>query len=216
MALGNFGGSKGEGEFTARIEYNSKAGRMYRVDRFNNGSGFETDKVEITDGFSALMDLENIEIGWAHFPAGMAPSTALVRLGDVVPAQPSPDHKAAFRVKMVLGKKSADGQEAVREMMSSANGTRGAMDALHDAYLAGIGDNPGKLPIVAMKRVVPVQSKQGTNYSPEFAITGWAARPDTLKAPVAAAPARSAGPPPTGSTSKPPPPPAALDDDDFG
>lgn len=216
MALGSFGHSKGESEFAQRIEYNAKAGRMFRVDRFDSGNGFENDKVEITEGFSALMDLENIEIGWVHFPLGTAPDVHMARLGEAIPSQPSKDHKAGVRIKMVLSSQSAGQSERVRELMSSAGALRSAIDALHDAYLASAPANGGKLPIVSMPRVVPVQGKHGTNYQPEFVITGWADRPATLKPAVAAAPTRSAGPPPTGTTQKAPPPPAALDDDDFG
>jgi hypothetical protein len=222
MALGQFGGSdaseNGAGGFTARVEYNAKAGRFYRVERVDVGGTFETQKMEIRDNeFSAVFDLENIEVGWAYFAAGSAPSIHLAKLGSAIPARPDQDHKQAFKVKIVLSKACAGTGDQLRELMSSANSVRGAMDKLHDDFVAGSAVNPGKLPAVKVKAVIPVTNKHGTNYTPDFEIVGWVDRPAILSdAPAPSAPApRAAAPPSTGSTA-PTAQPVNADADDFG
>jgi hypothetical protein len=228
MALGQFGGSDaseaGAGGFTARVEYNAKAGRFYRVERVDVGGTFETQKMEIRDNeFSAVFDLENIEVGWALFTAGSQPSIHLAKLGAAIPARPDQDHKQAFKVKIVLSKACAGSGDQLRELMSSANSVRGAMDKLHDDFVAGSALNPGKLPAVKVKAVIPVTNKHGTNYTPDFEIVGWVDRPAALSdAPAAPAtraatsPASAAATPPaTGSTATAAQP-VSVDADDFG
>jgi hypothetical protein len=221
MALGQFGGSDasegGAGGFTARVEYNAKAGRFYRVERVEVGGSYESQKMEIRDNeFSAVFDLENIEVGWAYFAAGSAPSIHLAKLGGAIPARPNADHKQAFRIRLALSKSCAGTGEQLRELMSSANGVRGAMDKLHDDFVAGSALNPGKLPAVKVKAVIPVTNKHGTNYTPEFEIVAWVDRPAALAdAPAAAPVTRAATPPATGSTA-PAAQPVSADADDFG
>lgn len=218
MALGSFAGGGGSGgEFAARIEYNAKAGRFFRVDRENIGGEYQTDKVEITDGFAAIFDLANIEVGWAHYPPQSAPSMVFGP-PDAPPPRPNEDHKAAIRVRMKLSPTTAGGKEAIREFVTSAIVARGALDVLHDAYLAAPEAAQGKLPVVGLRGApAPVSGKHGTNYEPRFVITGWKDRPDDLKAPQAkpaAKPAAAAsGPPATGSTQarQPEPEPAGAD-----
>ena len=221
MALGQFGGSdaseNGAGGFAARVEYNAKAGRFYRVERVDVGGTYETQKIEIRDNeFSAVFDLENIEVGWAYFAAGSAPSIHLAKLGGAIPARPNADHKQAFKLRMALSKACAGTGDQLREFMSSANGVRGAMDKLHDDFVAGSAQNPGKLPAVKVKAVVPVTNKHGTNYTPDFEIVSWVDRPAVLVDAPAPAPAtRAATPPATGSTA-PAAQPVSVDADDFG
>ena len=221
MALGQFGGSdaseNGAGGFTARVEYNAKAGRFYRVERVDVGGTYETQKIEIRDNeFSAVFDLENIEVGWAYFAAGSAPSIHLAKLGGAIPARPDQNHKKAFKLRMALSKACAGTGDQLREFMSSANGVRGAMDKLHDDFVAGSAQNPGKLPAVKVKAVVPVTNKHGTNYTPDFEIVAWVDRPAVLADTPASAPAtRAATPPATGSTA-PAAQPVSVDADDFG
>lgn len=221
MALGQFGGSdaseNGAGGFTARVEYNAKAGRFYRVERVDVGGTYETQKIEIRDNeFSAVFDLENIEVGWAYFAAGSAPSIHLAKLGGAIPARPDQNHKQAFKLRMALSKACAGTGDQLREFMSSANGVRGAMDKLHDDFVAGSAQNPGKLPAVKVKAVVPVTNKHGTNYTPDFEIVAWVDRPAVLADTPAPAPAtRPATPPATGSTAAAAQP-VSVDADDFG
>jgi hypothetical protein len=73
----------------------------------------------------------------------------------------------------------------IRECVATAAVFRTGLDALHDTFLAQRGTNPGKLPVVRLKCIMPVTTgrgdKQSTNYQPVFEIIGWVVRPDDLK-----------------------------------
>ena len=58
----------GGGDFTPIVKYDSRAGRIFRVDRVQTNDGFVSDPVDITQGFKAVFDFENIEVGWIDFP----------------------------------------------------------------------------------------------------------------------------------------------------
>jgi len=68
----------------------------------------------------------------------------------------------------------------VREFSSNAMVVIAGFNALHDAYLAGVTSNPGKLPVVALKSTKDIKRGQSTNFQPVFEITGWAPRPADL------------------------------------
>lgn len=202
MALGMQTESGGGGDFTPIVKYDARAGKMFRVDRTqDDGGSWNTDNVEITNGFQAVFDLENIEVGWALFAAGAPPSFALAPLGVPMPARPTSEHKNAFRILIKLGK-SAGGD--VRELASQAKVMIAAVDKLHDEFTAGLKTNPGKLPVVAMTGSAPVvskgQGKSSTNYQPVFEIVKWVDRPAELNgapaAPAQVAPAPVATPAP--------------------
>lgn len=199
------------------VKYNAKAGRIYRIDRHNDGQGWVTDEIEITNEFSAVLDMENIEIGWMLFGSGQAPDFKLVPLGADPGARPTDKHKEGFRVMLKLGKAAAGEAASVRELATTAGSVKQAFSDLHDEYTAGAAANPGKLPVVKLTKVTPVTTTNGgqkqTNYAPEFAITQWVPRPPDLtfqpKAKAngnGAAPQQAATPPATGSTKAAPPP----------
>jgi hypothetical protein len=174
--------TEGGGAYSDIVKYDARAGRMFRVDRSQDAAGnWNTDNVEITDGFQAIFDMEHIDVGWALFASGVAPSFVLVPLGEPLPPKPSDQFKQTFRLNMKLGK-SCGGD--VREMASQAKVVISAMDALHTAYEAEKGKNLGKLPVVALKGSTAVvtsgQGKSSTNYAPIFEIIAWAPRPPEL------------------------------------
>ena len=209
MALGIAAAQSGE--FAARVQFNAKAGRFYRVDREQNGDGWNSTEVDITDSFAGVMDLDNIEVGWAHFAVG-AVDVRMVKIGQPIPPQPSPDHKQGFRLRMMLASGCAGGKDRLRELTSTARMVVGAMDLLHTQFLSEKDKNAGKLPIVTSRAPLPVKNKHGTNYQPVWEITGWVDRPEALggtgPAPVEAAPA---SPPPLAITRSEP-----VSADDFG
>ena len=188
MALGlnvDSGGGSG-GSFTPVVKYDARAGRIFRVDRQQVDGAWDTKNVEITNDFTAVMDLENIEVGWALFQAGVMPSLAMVKHGNALPEKPSDKHKHAFRLQMKLGK-AAGGD--VREMAATARCVLAAVDALHTEYEAGRAANPGKLPVVSLGGTIAVTSEgkdaQGnkqtsTNYQPVWKIDRWVDRPAEL------------------------------------
>lgn len=182
MALGLVTESNGGGDFNKVVKFDARAGRMFRVDREQDSGGqWQTDNVEITNGFTAVMDLENIEVGWCLFAAGVAPQLKLVPLGQPLPARPSDQHKQGFRLMMKLGKSSGGD---VREISATSKAVLGAVDELHTAYEADKKDNPGKLPLVALTGSKPIVStgkgQTSTNYAPIFEIQKWIDRPAEL------------------------------------
>jgi len=223
MGLGLSTGGTGGGDIQPYINYDAKAGRMFRVDRSQGGDGtWQTDKVEITSTVQMVMDLANIRVGWINYTT-QGPVRKLVVLGKE-PIPPRPDDKTAegkpafkqgFEVNLLLDKNSGGG--GPRVFGSAAGCVIEAMDALHDAYSAAPESKSGKLPIVKIAGVQPVKAGQSTNYKPTFAIVNWIDRPQPLAG--SGAPAAPASAPATGSTVVPPPAPqptAMADASDFG
>lgn len=198
MALG-LSTESGGGDFTPVVKYDARAGRVFRVDRHQDSAGnYSNDNVDVTSGFSAAFDFESMEIGWALFAAGVAPSWAMVPLGQPMPAKPSDQHKQAFRMHVKLGKSSGGD---VREFASQAKVVIGAIDAAHTAYEAEKAKHPGQIPILSLKTTTPVTSggkgQSSTNYAPVFEVVKWVDRAAAMA--VADAPAEPPPPvtPPT-------------------
>ena len=181
MALGINHESTGNADIVPIVKYDSKAGRMFRVDRQQGANGYENIPADITKGFKAVVDLENVEVGYMNFDTGGAPDFAMVPLGSPFPTKPTEKHRQGVRIMMKLHA-SCGGD--VREMSTVAKAALRGVDALHDAYEAGKTENTGKLPIVVVKDTIPVTTGEGarksTNYSPVFEIIGWAPRPTDL------------------------------------
>lgn len=204
MALGLVTETSGGGDFTPLIKYDARAGRMFKTDRTQDGGGnWNTDQIDITQGFAAVFDLENVEVGYAYFAAGTAPIWSMVPLGAPLPPRPEgvddkgkPRFKQTFRMKTKLAK--ALGGD-MRELASQAKVVIAAIDALHSEFEAEKAKHPGQLPIVSMLSTIPVKSGGGaggqssTNYQPVFEISSWIDRPAELKA--GAPPAASAAQP---------------------
>lgn len=207
------------GDFLPIVKYDSRAGRLFRVDRVQTAMGWEKTPVDITTAFKAVVDLDNLETGWINFPQSGAPQYTMVPVGQHIPARPSQDHKNGIRFVVKLDGNSAGGTAAIREMSSNAKAFLQGMETLYTAYLAQKDANPGKLPVVILKTTMPVTSGSGaqksTNYVPVWEIAGWAPRPQDLNAQPRGQAAPAATPPATGSTLAPPPQPAFADAD-FG
>jgi len=217
MALGvNYEAATG-GDIIPVCKYNAKAGRWARVER-ENGTNEE---VDITRSFKAVFDFENVQTGWISFVAGQAPDFDVVTYPDThfFRQPPTANHKSGVRILIKLAP-SCGGD--VREVASVSKAFLRGMDELHDAYLAGVKANPGKLPVVTMVDTIPIVSEgkgqKSTNYCPKFEIGSWVARPVDLEAqprPSASA-GRPAGTPPSTGSTKAAPPATTADDDDFG
>lgn len=230
MALGLNYSSGGGGDIIPFVKYDARAGRLFRRDRTQDGGGnYISNDEDITNSFKAVIDLENIEVGYAKFGAGSAPEFVLVKLGMPMPHKPADaGFKQGARLMMKLHA-SCGGD--VREISGNSAAFLKGIDELHTAYEAGKAANAGKLPIVTLKSTTPITSgtgqKKSTNYQPVFEIAGWAPRPNDLvhvpkNAGQQAAPqAAPASAPSTGSTQVAPPAaqakqPEMADADDFG
>lgn len=195
------------GNRTPIVKYDARAGRWFRVDGKDNVS-------DITNGFTAVFDLAQIEIGWARFVAGSPPDVSFARVPSPMPQQPTPDHKRGVRLHVKLAK-SIGGD--MRELMTQASIVMQAIDQLHDAYTAAPEAAQGMLPVVACPTTEAVTISTGagksTNYKPVLQIVSWVARPAELPitdAPVPKPVAAPVAPAATGSTVVPPPAPRAA------
>ena len=201
--------STGSGDFTPYAKFDARAGRWFT-------KGADGD-IDITDGFTAVFDFEQIEVGWMMFASGVAPSYVVQDISLGVPAKPQGDQwKQGFKLNIALPGSIAGG--GARELSSTAKALIGVIDRLHTEYSNAPEKSQGKLPVLKMNGTTVVETKgpQGVtrNYSPNLMIASWVDRPATLPkkngviaAPVAAAPA---SPPATGSTAVPPPAPKAA------
>lgn len=209
MALGLPGSSNGD--MLAICTWDARAGRMFKVERTQGPMGWQSDKIDVTNEQPTFMlDVGSLTVGWIAFlPTG--PNFEMVPLGTPLPAKPSADHKAGFRVKLLSPKHFG----GLREFSSSAKSVLSALDALHSAYEAAPEAAAGQMPIVQLKGSTSIVTKgpsgNVTSYSPSFAIVAWQDRPaDVLgartvpapgasqtgaPAPVHTAPAPSAPPP---------------------
>jgi len=221
------------GDFLPVLKYDARAGRFFRVDRVNTGAGFVSEPADVTNGFKAMFDLENIETGWINFNTGGAPDFRLVPMGHALPQKPGEGHKNGIRFMVKLSKEIG-GEKPIREISTTARAFLSGLEALYLDYEKNKSEHPGHLPIAVLETTVPIKSGQGqqqsTNYQPRFKIAGWAPRGDLVfqsrsptngaTAAPAAAP-QAVSPPNTGSTRVDPPR-AALaavepaDADDFG
>lgn len=195
--------SGGEGGFTPYVKYNAKAGRWYTKEDKQDGAEFEVTNM------TAIIDLENIKTGWFLFNAGVAPAKTFDPSLSQAAAKPGDGFKRGFEV-LAFSEKNLQG---LREFSSTAGAVIEAMNNLYDAWEAGKGANPGKLPVVKCESVSPVTNKHGTNYAPKLAIVAWADRPGEMKG-TAATPATAPATASSAPVQHAPPPAAAASADD--
>jgi len=198
MALGFNLQTGGGGDILPIVKWDAKAGDLIKQDRYQAGDGtWQKDEQELGLPIQIGMDLANIEVGWLSFAAG-APDFQMVKAGEPLPAQPSPDHKQAFRVRI------GSSDLGLREFSHSAKTVLRAMDTLYNQYEAEAPANPGKLPVVTIAgtETIKINSPQGELRFkvPEWSITSWIDRPAMMDG-GAAAPSEPA---PAAAVSQPP------------
>ena len=205
MALGFNLQTGGGGDILPIVKWDAKAGDLIKQDRYQAADGtWQKDEQELGLPIQIGMDLANIEVGWLSFAAG-APDFQMVKAGEPLPAQPSPDHKQAFRVRI------GSSDLGLREFSHSAKTVLRAMDTLYNQFEAEAPANPGKLPVVTIAgtETIKINSPQGELRFkvPEWSITQWIDRPAMMDggaaAPSEPAPAAVSQPPaaaePTGA-----------------
>jgi hypothetical protein len=200
MALGK---RKSAGEFLPALKFDARIGKLYLHDRICTNGNWESQQTNIEpDKFRAVFDLQNLQIGWINFVKGAAPELALVPAGEDPGEPPSDKHKEGVRVVV---KMDASLGGDVRELLSTAVSLWGAMDDLHDKYLAAIANHEGCLPAVDIVDVTEKKMAAGASYAPTFKISGWMPRPPELPAagiPVAQR-VKTAAPPKAATPTRP-------------
>ena len=179
MALGFTETTSGGGDFLPIVKYSAKDGSFVRQDRHQAPDGtWEKSETEMETPIKVVMDIDAIEVGFIAFTTS-GPDFRMVQVGEPMPQQPSPDHKEGFRIRLY------NKEIGLREMSSSSKIVRNQMNDLHDAFLAGKADNPGKLPVVEITgsdRIQIETKAQGTQTfrSPKWSISGWIERPEGM------------------------------------
>ena len=166
------------GNFSPYCKYDARAGRWFKK------GGEQGGDVDITNGFAALFDFEEIEVGYIHFPTGAAPQFYTQHISMGVPAQPADDRfKQGFKMTVALPSQLGGG---VFELASTAFALIGEIDKLHTEVMAAPEAAQGLLPVVSMNGTTMVESKNGKtgqvsrNYAPNLSIVAWAQRPATM------------------------------------
>jgi len=180
MSLGLNTETKNKGDILSIIKFDAKAGEFLVENRSPNGDGtWSRDYNELKLPIKLVMDLGDIDVGWLSFASG-APDFQMVKVGDKVPAQPSPEHKQAFRLR-VFNKSLG-----LREFSHSAKTVMRAMDDLHNQFEAERKANMGKIPVVEIPEctTVRVQTPQGELRfkAPAWKIVSWIDAPDVFTA----------------------------------
>jgi len=181
MSLGLNTETKNKGDILSIIKFDAKAGEFLVENRSPNGDGtWSRDYDELKLPIKLVMDLGDIDVGWLSFASG-APDFQMVKVGDKVPAQPSPEHKQAFRVR-VFNKSLG-----LREFSHSAKTVMRAMDDLHNQFEAERGANMGKMPVVEISEILTIKYKkkdqtEGRVKVPAWKIVSWIDAPDVFAA----------------------------------
>ncbi len=173
-------------EFSPRLEYNAKAGRVSTVDRTADGAGII--KVDVTMSLPVFAwDIGTLEIGWANFQTGAVPSFLMVPYGRPMPPRPDRAHKAGFSSKVWNGR-----EPTAREFRATAAVTVNAIEDLWDMVTAMPEAARGMVPVIQLAGVVPIAGRKDTNYAPVLKLLQWIERdegvfgPRTVAAPGAA------------------------------
>jgi hypothetical protein len=173
MGLGQ---RKSSGSFLPTLKYDARCGVIYTQDRVHRDGEWQTEQHDVTEGFEAIFDLANAEVGWIKFPKGAAPEMALKPVGEDIGERPSVDHKEGLRLIVKI-----PGDDAgPRELISTAYAVWHGIDELHDQYLATEESTKGLLAVVVLSDVKVVESANGTSHEPIFSIVDWVPRPSDL------------------------------------
>jgi hypothetical protein len=159
----------GGGEIMPLLKFDARVGRFYTQNRAYEYGEWRSVQMDVTNDLVVLFDLKNMRKGWIKFPKGAAPETVLFPLGEDIGDAPSDEHREGLRVLARL-----DGETTWREMLSTAAGLWAGLDALHDAYLAGVEEHPDQLPVTQLADIKEKKTESGgSSWTPIFEITDW-------------------------------------------
>src|SRR3954452_11089038 len=134
----------GSGGFAPIVKYDARSGRIFRMDRIEKNGNFESEAVDITHSFKAVVDFENMQTGWIRFTPGSAPEFIMVRIGEALPDRPSANHKNGVRVEIKLSK-DCGGDKPVREIAGTSRAFLSGLEPVYAEYEAEKGQVPGQV-----------------------------------------------------------------------
>jgi hypothetical protein len=167
-------GKRKSSDFMPIAKYDARAGTIFLQDRVLGPNGYETEQRDVTEGFRAIFDLEQVERGWIYYPKGAPPNLIMVPAGEDPGEAPSKDHKEGIRLTLKMLSVAGD---SVRELQSTSLAMWAAVDALHTAWANQAADHPNEVPIVELTDVIETKTPNGSSFTPVFEIDGWVPRP---------------------------------------
>jgi len=136
----------------------------------------------------AIMDVENLKVGWIKIAIGVYDA---ILDHYQKPPLPRPEEKTEKNGKEVYAYNKGFavtvlfpegfGEERLFSWSTSQKGSLEAMSEILDAYEAGKAANLGKLPVVQFKGHLNKKFGKGSSNIPKFEIVQWVERPGTLK-----------------------------------
>ena len=135
--------------FTRRVQYDARAGRLFKIERLQDASGaWFSEPVEIPFPTQIVFDLANVEVGYIKL-ASSGVDFQVAPVGAKMPEKPTdvgfdgkPLYKQGFRAMLFAP------DLGVREWASTAACVRNSVDVLHTQYEAVKANYPGQLPVV--------------------------------------------------------------------
>ena len=214
MAIGFSLEEKKGGNFLPVIKFDAKAGDFIAVNREPQSDGsWEKTEVELPTPFKFVADMEGLEVGWISFKPGAVDFT-MAKIGQPMPARPTPDHKQGIRIKIFLK------DHGLREFAQTSKNVLRAFDALHDQFMSAASDHPGKMAVVDVTgtETVKMQTKEQGELRfkvPKWNISGWVDPPAAFAGEAAQAAPTPAAPAPAAKKAMPAPKPLPEDPDEF-
>lgn len=132
---------------------------------------------EFTWTAPAIMDVENIQLGWLLLKEGQRDWQPWV--GNKPTPQPGEDYKRGFSMQ-VFSKTLFGEDDAVREFCTSASGCVEFAKELYNACEANF--KKGQVPVVNITGSRAVKIGKGTTRVPTFDVVKWVGRPAELQA----------------------------------
>jgi hypothetical protein len=184
--------SGGSTDILPIVKFSAQSGDFIRQESVPDASGQYVKQLdELPLPLRLAFDFENIEVGYVSFQNGV--DFRLVKLGEPMPAKPDEgDFKQVFRMRV------ANKDVGLCEFSHSAKTVRNKMNSLHDEYLSGKAEHPGKVPVVEISSletiVVPTQQSDLRFKVPNWSIVDWIDRPAIMSG---TAPEQVSAPSPT-------------------
>jgi len=167
-------------DFLPIIKINSQAGRIYKVERTPNSDGsWNSEEIDITDGFAVAMDWRHAYEGGVSFANG-APNFVLVPIGEALPQMPTSGHNPTIRVRC-YSEKLLDG---VRDLTPTSKEVLRSLDGLYDEVTKAPEYKEDLVPVVKLDGMTPrkIRTPAGSStiHRPAWSVVKWIARPEEL------------------------------------
>jgi hypothetical protein len=122
-----------------------------------------------------VFDIDNIKTGWLLLGVGVRDWVQDESVGKKGP-QPSPEHRRGFDITLY------NKEIGAAAFSSNGVGNNIMLETMYKACIAERAANLGKLPVLEYQGSKAEKIGKGTTRIPQFALTGWVARPAGLDA----------------------------------